>query len=296
MPLDAPRANRVRWPESSHVIFDCDSTLSAVEGIDVLAVGLGLEDEVARMTDAAMAGEIDLSDVYAERLQLLRPSHRAVAALRSAYKRNVVPDAAGVIRALRLLDIEVYVVSGGLAEPVEEFAIHLGIKPDNVRAVAATHDELSGEWWNAGQGAADEEYRGFEDGALTRSDGKAEVIAELLADKTGMSMLVGDGASDLEAATTVDLFVGYGGVVRRDHVAAAAPAYVTSESLAPILPIAAGPGGADRLDDGAAIALFTKGTALIREGHAVFRNAQRQRRLLAALDLAAGELEARHHG
>jgi len=79
MPLDRPPASRVRWPEFSHVIFDCDSTLSTVEGIDVLAEGLGLSDEVAGMTDAAMAGEIDLSEVYAARLQMLQPSRRAVA-------------------------------------------------------------------------------------------------------------------------------------------------------------------------------------------------------------------------
>jgi len=94
--LDPSPPTNVRWPEFAHVVFDCDSTLSTlstVEGIDVLAEGLGLEAEVAALTDAAMAGEIDLSDIYGARLEMLRPTEQAVAGLRAAYKRHIVEDA-----------------------------------------------------------------------------------------------------------------------------------------------------------------------------------------------------------
>ena len=50
----------MRWPPYRHVIFDCDSTLTKVEGIDILAEAAGKGDEVRRLTDAAMNGEIDL--------------------------------------------------------------------------------------------------------------------------------------------------------------------------------------------------------------------------------------------
>ena len=46
------------------VFFDCDSTLSTVEGIDELARLKGKLDEVKAMTDAAMDGEVYLDDVY----------------------------------------------------------------------------------------------------------------------------------------------------------------------------------------------------------------------------------------
>ncbi|MGI9658278.1 MAG: HAD-IB family phosphatase, partial [Gaiellaceae bacterium] len=207
--LDNTPTRRVRWPEFAHVVFDCDSTLSSVEGIDVLAEGLGLEEEIAALTDAAMAGEIDLSEIYAARLEMLQPTERAVASLRAAYKTHVVPDAHEVVAALQQIDINVYVVSGGLVEPVVEFAVHLGIDANNVRGVQTHYDELSGDWWCSD--ASDEKsFAGFEPSALTRPDGKPEVIRDLLAEASGLTMLVGDGASDAQAADAVDMFVGFG--------------------------------------------------------------------------------------
>ena len=46
------------------VVFDCDSTLSTIEGVDELALRAGVGDEVARLTTAAMAGEVPLDQVY----------------------------------------------------------------------------------------------------------------------------------------------------------------------------------------------------------------------------------------
>lgn len=284
MTLETPPPQRVRWPEFAHVIFDCDSTLSTIEGIDVLAESLGFAEEVAALTDAAMDGDIELNEVYAERLRMLRPSKQSVTALRSAYKRNVVTDAAAVVAGLLEVGIEVYVVSGGLADPVTDFAISLGIDPDNVRAVEAHHDSLSGEWWKAGLEPVDESYAGFEEGALTKSDGKAETIAKLLADKSGPSLLVGDGMSDLHGATSVQLFVGFGGVVHRKPVAAAAPIYITAPSLAPVLPIAVGPGGADRLQDPMSRAAFSAGLEMLQTPAVSFADESTRMTLLAALD------------
>ena len=42
----------------------------------------------------------------------------------------------------------------------------------------------------------DEQYMTFDDGALTVSDGKADIVKEFLAGKRGRSLLVGDGYSD----------------------------------------------------------------------------------------------------
>lgn len=252
----------------------------------MLAKSLGRESDVARLTDAAMDGDAELSNVYRARLAMLAPSKQAIADLRAAYKSNIVADAPEVVAALQEIDIEVYVVSGGLAEPVAEFAVHLGIDPANVRAVEAHHDSLSGEWWKSSQGPVDEAYSGYEAGALTRSDGKAEIIAELLAGTTGRSMLVGDGASDLQASTAVDLFVGFGGIVRRDRVAAAAPIYIESPSLAPVLPIAAGPGGRERLASTPGRDTFSAGVALLSAGEVGFKDHNKKEQLLAALDVS----------
>ena len=45
------------------VCFDCDSTLSKIEGIDELGRQSGLYDELVGLTNAAMNGELALEDV-----------------------------------------------------------------------------------------------------------------------------------------------------------------------------------------------------------------------------------------
>ena len=40
----------MRWPPFEHIFFDCDSTLTAVEGIDVLAETMGKRLRVETLT------------------------------------------------------------------------------------------------------------------------------------------------------------------------------------------------------------------------------------------------------
>ena len=228
--------------------------------------------------------QLDLGEIYGARLELLRPTEGAVARLRSAYKEHVVPEALEVISALREIGISVYVVSGGLVEPVTKFAVHLGIDANNVRGVQARFDGLSGGWWRAGEPDT-KDFAGFKQGALTRTDGKPEVTRELLAGSSGRSLLVGDGASDERAAPAVDLFVGFGGVARRARVAASAPVYISAPSLAPVLPIAAGPSGRDRLVSAAARQTFARGAELLAGEGVTFNSETRRAQLLAALSL-----------
>ena len=129
-----------RWPPYRHVFFDCDSTLTTVEGIDVLAGQAGRSENVKRLTDAAMNGEMDLEDVYGERLAQIHPSRTQVQSLRQVYKDNAVTDAALVIAVLQHLGHETYIVSGGLEDPVREFGISLGIPTDHIRAVGVEYD------------------------------------------------------------------------------------------------------------------------------------------------------------
>ena len=46
------------------ICFDCDSTLSKIEGIDELAKNVGLGEELAELTNAAMNGIVPLEAVY----------------------------------------------------------------------------------------------------------------------------------------------------------------------------------------------------------------------------------------
>ena len=69
------------------LLLDCDSTLSAVEGIDELGRLRGAEvfKQVERMTAEAMDGSIPLEKVFAQRLALIRPTRTELAEIAAKY-------------------------------------------------------------------------------------------------------------------------------------------------------------------------------------------------------------------
>ena len=204
------------------VLFDCDSTLTSLEGIDRLA---GDRPELAALTAAAMSGRMALEDVYRERLELVRPGRDAVARLAADYLTHAVEDAGAVIAALARAGVDVHVVSGGLLSAVATFAAALGLPHESVHAVDVRFDEEG-------------RYAGFDEASpLARSHGKEALVRELAPKLARPVLFVGDGVTDLEAAPAVDLFVAYAGVVDRPAVSAAAPVVIRSASLAPVLPL-----------------------------------------------------------
>lgn len=278
----------MRWPHYEHVFFDCDSTLTTIEGIDVLADFAGKKWRVEVLTRAAMDGELDLEEVYGKRLRAVKPTREQIRRIRQAYKRNVVEDATAVIATLQHLGHKVYIISGGLAEPVEEFGIFLGVPKENIRAVGVAYNQLSGEWWTKNQPytEGDVQYLTYEEGALTISDGKAQIVRELLAGQRGRSLLIGDGNSDLLAGTAVDLFVGYGGIVERQRVLEQAPIYLHTTSLAPLTAVAAGPAAIQQTQNTPHLPVFQKGLDLIKRGALTFNDERLKSKFSEAVDAA----------
>ncbi|HFC12469.1 MAG TPA: haloacid dehalogenase [Anaerolineae bacterium] len=263
----------MRWPHYEHIFFDCDSTLSTIEGIDILAEFAGKKDAVEALTKAAMEGELGLEDVYAKRLAAITPTHEQIRHIRSAYKHHIVEDSAEIVTLLQELGHKVYIISGGLYEPVAEFGVSLGVPRERIRAVKLEYDQLSGHWWDTQNGAADNaNYLDFDASPLTISDGKALIVRQLLGEQTGRSLLIGDGSSDLLASRAVDLFVGFGGVETRQPVLDAAPVFIHSTSLAPLIALAAGPVALLKLLDTQHQRLAQKACHLIDEGALTFNN------------------------
>jgi phosphoserine phosphatase len=263
-----------RWLSFDLIFFDCDSTLSAIEGIDELARLKGKEWRVGLLTQKAMDGDLDLREVYGKRLQAIRPTRGQLKEIEDRYWQTLVPDTADVLAALRFLNKQVFIISGGLAEPVRGFGKRLGVPPENIRAVELEYNELSGEWWRYHDPStrAGQTYMDYDEGPLTVSSGKPDVVRELAGARAGRRLMVGDGASDLATRSVVDLFVGFGGVVARDKVKSGAEAFVTCNSLAPILPIAAGPTGYARVMGTPHQAVFDKGIALALDGDLNIQN------------------------
>jgi phosphoserine phosphatase len=270
----------MRWPHYEHVFFDCDSTLTTIEGIDILADSAGKRWRVEVLTQAAMDGELDLEEIYAKRLRAIKPTHQQIRDIRRAYKQHMVEDARETITILQELGHQVYIISGGLLEPVREFGVYLGVPTDHIRAVDITYNELSGQWWAGG----DEQVMTYDDGALTVSDGKAEIVQELLDGKRGRSLLVGDGYSDLLASRAVNLFAGFTGVVQRARVSQEAPLFITSASIAPILAVAAGPAAVSVLKKTSHVVLCQKCLELIKRGAIIFNDQRLKEKFNEALD------------
>jgi len=185
------------------VFFDVDSTLVTIEGIDVLGAG---NPEIARLTERAMNGEIALEDVYAKRLEIIRPGRAAVEELGRRYIASLVPGAAEAVAELRGFGVQIHLVTAGIAQAVQPLASHLGVPERAVHAVALR--------FNAAGEYEDFDRRSF----LTRGGGKELVVRDVRARTHGKAAFVGDGASDLEAKPAVDLFVGFGGVHVRPKV------------------------------------------------------------------------------
>lgn len=264
-----------RWTSFDLIFFDCDSTLSTIEGVDELARLKGKEMRVGVLTNKAMNGDLDLAEVYGKRLRAIRPTRGQLAEIEQMYWETLVPDAAEVVAALQYLQRTVFIVSGGLAEPVRGFGQRLGVPPEHVRAVELEFNELSGHWWRyydatAQTGAS---YLAYEESPLTISAGKPDIVRSLANGRWGRRLFIGDGMSDLHTRPEVDLFIGFGGVVRREKVEKGSDIYVNVNSLAPILPLAAGEFGAALLRDTPYADLLARGLAYCRDESAVqFRN------------------------
>ena len=230
----------------SMVVFDCDSTLSAIEGIDELADTQ--REAIEELTAAAMRGDVPLEAVYGRRLALIRPTRERVAKLADQYVARLVPDAAAVVEALHNEGIEVRILSGGLRPAVLAVARSLGVDARHVAAVDIMFDEGG-------------EYRAFDERSpLARNHGKREIVEQWRNEVYGALMMVGDGVTDLEASEVADVFVAYAGVAARDAVVTAADVVITSASLAPVVPLALG-GNEPRSET--ALRMVEKGLALL---------------------------------
>jgi phosphoserine phosphatase len=206
------------------ICFDCDSTLSSIEGIDELARIRGPEvyARVEALTTDAMNGLVRMEDVFARRMEIVRPGASEAAAIGKRYVETVEATAKATISELTRRGWTSVIISGGFRQVIRPLADFLGVA--RVEAVDLHFAE-------------DGSYRGYAtDYPTTRTGGKGEVIAQLRSEfKPEKVVMVGDGASDMETRPVVDLFVGYGGFVARENVRRGSAAFVTSLAAVPAL-------------------------------------------------------------
>jgi len=194
------------------VVFDADSTLVGIEGIDWLAAlrPPDVAARIARLTDEAMAGRLPLERVYGERLAAVAPTADELDRLGDAYVAATAPGARECVAALQRAGVRVLIVSGGLRIPLLALSSHLGIARSDVHGVDVFH----------GAGGV---YAGFDTASpLAQQRGKATLVASLEVSH-GVArpiVAVGDGSTDavLRSAGVVEAFVAYTGFVSRESV------------------------------------------------------------------------------
>jgi phosphoserine phosphatase len=177
------------------IVLDVDSTLVRGEVIDELAARAGRAAEVARITAAAMNGELDFAESLRARVAVL--AGLPVEVLDEVREALVLtPGARTLIRTLQRLGFRCGIVSGGFTQITDPLAELLGLD-----FAAANTLEV-----------ADGTLTGGLVGEIVDRAGKARALARFAAEygiPLEQTVAVGDGANDLDMLNTAGLGIAF---------------------------------------------------------------------------------------
>jgi phosphoserine phosphatase len=168
--------------EKRLIVFDMDSTLVEAEIIDELAKEAGVGDEVSKLTERAMRGEIGFKEALEERVRLLKGL--PVEVLERIYSRiKLTEGAKELVRSLKEAGYKVAVVSGGFSYFTDRLKEELGLDYAFGNELEIENGRLTGRI----------------KGRIIDASEKARIVEEI-ARKEGISpenvVAVGDGAND----------------------------------------------------------------------------------------------------
>jgi len=177
------------------VVMDVDSTLIQDEVIELLARHAGCLEEVARVTEQAMRGELDFAGSLRARVALLEGLPDSVFE-KVREEVRLTPGARTLVRTLKRLGYQVGIVSGGFTQITDGLAAQLGLD----FAAANTLEVVDGR------------LTGRVVGAIVDRPGKAEAL-RAFAHKAGVplseTVAIGDGANDLDMLAAAGLGVAF---------------------------------------------------------------------------------------
>ncbi|CAB4601312.1 unannotated protein [freshwater metagenome] len=166
------------------VLLDVDSTLIQEEVIELLANKAGAGTEVARITTAAMSGQIDFATALDARVKLLAGLPETV--LEEVRKEiTLTTGARELISALQRLGHQVGIVSGGFIDVIEPLAKELLI-----HFIRANKLEI-----------IDQKLTGRLEGRVIDRAGKAQALrdfAKISDVDITETVAIGDGANDID--------------------------------------------------------------------------------------------------
>lgn len=176
-------------------VFDMDSTLISIEGIDELAKARGVVDQVAPITARAMRGEIGFHESLVARVALLEGLE--VSVLEEHARRLPLNEgAAELVEELRRQGCTLAVVSGGFEYAAEALRRGLGLDRAYANRLEIRGGKLTGGLL----------------GVIVDSKGKAALL-RTTAEEEGIpleeSLAVGDGANDVPLLETAGLGIAF---------------------------------------------------------------------------------------
>ena len=175
--------------------FDMDSTLIQGEVIDELAKLAGVGADVARITEAAMRGELNFDESFTRRVGLLRglPVEKVNSLL------NAIPLAEGaerLIRTLKLLGYKTVILSGGFNFFARSLQQRLGIDEYHSNELEIASGLVTGRVVPP----------------IINGERKAALLREI-AQREGISLeqvvAVGDGANDIPMLNLAGMGIAY---------------------------------------------------------------------------------------
>jgi phosphoserine phosphatase len=177
------------------VVFDVDSTLIEDEVIELLAEVAGKREEVAAVTERAMAGELDFAESLVERVRTLVGLPESVFA--DVQQRiTITTGAKSLIDAVHAAGGKVGAVSGGFNQLLTPLAQTLELDFARANQLEVVDGFLTGKVL----------------GAIVDRQAKADALLEWAAE-TGTpiahTVAVGDGANDLSMMAVAGLGVGF---------------------------------------------------------------------------------------
>jgi phosphoserine phosphatase len=189
--------------------MDMDSTLIVIECIDELAKLAGVGPEVAKITEAAMRGELDFQGALRRRVNLLKGL--PVSALEEVYRDRLrlSPGAEGLLAGARRLGWKTLLVSGGFTFFTEKLKERLGLDFTLANHLEADDGHLTGQIV----------------GPIVDGAAKEARLRSVCADcgvPPARAVVIGDGANDLPMIRVAGLGVAFRAkpIVRREAAAA----------------------------------------------------------------------------